>query len=92
MNQEKQLEEELKSLNDILRKESVTGYVQYHNDLPDSRYRGFWYSNPASRGFLGKRYIEAREALDVLVESVKLVNNSGNIKKSWYEKIKSFFK
>lgn len=92
MSQGNLLEEELKLLNGILRKESLTGYVQYHNDLPDSRYHGFWYFNTTSRGFLGRTHREAREALVILIESVKSVSNQDYIKKNWVEKIKKLIR
>ena len=86
-------EQYLKELNGLLREKSVLGNVQYMNEFSGPGFHGYWYFNSASRGFLGKNFEEAYEALCVLIDSVHSVQNnpSSQEKTSWIDKIKKGF-
>lgn len=86
-------EQDLKVLNNLLREKSVLGNVQYMNEFSDPGFHGYWYFNSASRGFLGKNFNEAYDALCVLIDSVKSVQESGIERKngSWIDRIKKIF-
>lgn len=86
-------EQDLKELNGLLREKSVLGNVQYMNEFSDPGFHGFWYFNAASRGFLGKNFDEAYDALCVLIDSVHSVrvNQNDQESTSWIDKIKRVF-
>jgi hypothetical protein len=86
---EEQRIKHLEILNGLLREQAVRGNVLYHDQFPDVRFHGYWYTNPSSRGFLGKTLAEAREALDILIASVKSAQTYEKQKGSWLEKLKS---
>jgi hypothetical protein len=88
------MEENLYALNSLLREHNVTGNVQYCSEFSDPRFKGYWYFNPASRGFLGKTFEEAYDALGVLIESVKSVSepDSSQTETNWLEKIRKLLK
>ena len=86
-------EQYLKELNGLLREKSVLGNVQYMNEFSDPGFHGYWYFNAASRGFLGKNFNEAYDALCVLIDSVHSVRDNLNDQEStsWIDKIKRVF-
>ena len=84
-------DKDLKELNGLLREKSVLGNVQYINEFSDPAFCGYWYFNAASRGFLGKDFNEAYDALCVLVDSVHSVQDTVNERTSWIDKIKRVF-
>lgn len=89
MNEAEKRIRDLEILNGLLKQSDVSGNVLFNEGYPDSRLHGYWYTNPASRGFLGNTLEEAREALDILIDSVKSVHISEKRGNSWLAKLKS---